>query len=116
MVGKRSPDEVVGVGGEEGPQTGATSIEFSDLKGKPLGHIWSILFWTQEQLNLLGKLQSGENLVLCGDYGTGKTSLMVFAALEAAKDPNYRVFLSQQQIFSGPKRIPQIIFWMRQSG
>ena len=92
LVGKRKPDEVVGVGGEEGPQTGATSIEFSDLKGKPLGHIWSILFWTQEQLNLLGKLQSGENLVLCGDYGTGKTSLMVFAALEAAKDPNCRVY------------------------
>ena len=92
LVGKRCPDEVVGVGGEEGPQTGATSIEFSDLKGKPLGHIWSILFWTQEQLNLLGKLQSGENLVLCGDYGTGKTSLLVFAALEAAKDPKCRVY------------------------
>ena len=37
-------------------------------------------------------MKSGENLVLCGDYGTGKTSLLVFAALEAAKDPNSRVF------------------------
>ena len=92
LVGTRKIDEIVGVGGGKDPQSGASSIKFSDLKGKPLGHIWSILFWTQEQLNLLEKLQSGENLVLCGDYGTGKTSLMVFAALEAAKDPNYRVF------------------------
>ena len=44
------------------------------------------------QLNLLDKLRSGENVVLCGDYGTGKTSLLVFAALEAAKDPNCEVF------------------------
>ena len=93
LVGKRHPGEVVGIGGDEGlPQDGATSINFSDLKEKPLGHTWSILFWTQEQLNLLEKLKSGENIVLCGDYGTGKTSLLVFAAMEAAKDPNSKVF------------------------
>ena len=75
-----------------GPQGGATCIKFSDLRDKPLGHTWSILFWTHEQLNLLEKLRSGENIVLCGDYGTGKTSLLVFAALEAAKDANCEVF------------------------
>jgi predicted ribonuclease YlaK len=81
-----SPEEnAPGVGGEEGPQAGATSIKFSDLKGKPLGHTWSILFWTQQQLNLLEMLRTGKNVVLCGDYGTGKTSLLVFAALEAVR-------------------------------
>ena len=83
--------DVVGIGGEEAPQGGATSIKFSDLKGKPLGHTWSILFWTQEQLSLLAGLKNGKNVVLYGDYGTGKTSLLVSAALEAAKDPNSRV-------------------------
>ena len=92
LVGEKRPCELVGVGGEEGPQRGTTSIEFSDLRDKPLGHTWSILFWTKEQLNLLDKLRSGENVVLCGDYGTGKTSLLVFAALEAAKDPQCKVF------------------------
>ena len=93
LVGNRKSGEVVGVGGDEGlPQDGATSIKFSDLKEKPLGHIWSILFWTEEQLKLLEKFKSGKNIVLCGDYGTGKTSLLVFAALEAAKDPNSEVF------------------------
>merc|ERR1712130_637456 len=75
-----------------GPQGGAISIKFSDLKNKPLGHTWSILFWTPEQLDLLDKLNNNNNLVLCGDYGTGKTSLLVFAAIEAAKDPNCGVF------------------------
>ena len=30
-------------------------------------------------------------MVLCGDYGTGKTSLLVFAAMEASKDQNFKV-------------------------
>ena len=33
-----------------------------------------------------------KNLLLCGDYGTGKTSLLVSAAQEAAKDPGNKVF------------------------
>ena len=48
LVGKRKIDEVVGVGGEEGPRDSSISTNFSDLKEKPLGHTWSILFWTQD--------------------------------------------------------------------
>ena len=92
IVGQKRSSEVAGIGQGEGIEDGRLSINLSDLADKPLGHTWSILFWTQEQLNLLDKLRSGENIVLCGDYGTGKTSLLVFAALEAAKDPNCRVF------------------------
>ena len=55
LVGKRKSGEVVGVGGEEGPRDGSISINFSDLREKPLGHTWSILFWIQEQLNFLRK-------------------------------------------------------------
>ena len=92
LVGKRKLSEVVGVGGEEGPVDGAKAIKLSDLKGKPLGHVWSILFWTRQQLNILEQSKQGKNLVVCGDYGTGKTSLLVFGALEAAKDLNSKVF------------------------
>ena len=53
LVGKRKSGEVVGVRGEEGPRD--ISINFSDLREKPLGHTWSILFWIQEQLNFLRK-------------------------------------------------------------
>ena len=91
LVGGRMLGDVAGVGGEEVPQDGETLIKFSDLKEKPLGHTWSILFWTQKQLNLLAMLRTNQNLVLCGDYGSGKTSLLVCAALEASKDPNFKV-------------------------
>ena len=91
LVGEVDHDKVAGIGGEEGPMHGASSISHLDLKSKPIGHTWSILFWTQEQLGLLESLKSGKNAVLCGDYGTGKTSLLVYAALEATRDPNTKV-------------------------
>ena len=92
LVGEARLGEVAGIGGEEGPEHGASTIDFLDLKAKPLGHTWNILFWTQDQLCLLESLKNGENIVLCGDYGTGKTSLLIFAALEAAKDLDTKVF------------------------
>ena len=55
LVGKRKSGEVVGVGGEEGPRDSSILINFSDLREQPLGHTWSILFWTQEQFNFLRK-------------------------------------------------------------
>ena len=102
VVGKRKFDEVAGVGGEEGPQDGTTTVEFLDLKKKPLGHTLSILFWTPEQQKLRRRLEKGENVLLYGDYGTGKTSLLVFAALEAAKDPSSRVIFIPATNISRP--------------
>ena len=91
LVGKRNPGEIAGVGGEnQGFLSRAATVAFSDLKRKPLGHTSSIIFWTQDQINLL--TMKDKNLLLCGDYGTGKTSLLVSAALEAAKDSYYKVF------------------------
>ena len=43
LVGKGKSGEVVGVRGEEGRRDGSISINFSDLREKPLGHTWSIL-------------------------------------------------------------------------
>ena len=35
--------------------------------------IFSILFWTEEQKQLIDSFSSNESIVLLGDYGTGKT-------------------------------------------
>ena len=35
--------------------------------------IFSILFWTEEQKQLIDSVSANESIVLLGDYGTGKT-------------------------------------------
>ena len=64
----------------------------SDLRNKPLGHIMNIIFWSEEQMQLLEDLKGPGSLVLCGDYGGGKTSVMVSAAQKAARD-RFKVFV-----------------------
>jgi len=64
----------------------------SDLKKKPLGHVTNIIFWSEEQMQLLEDLKSPGSLVLCGDYGGGKTSIMVSAAQRAARE-GFKVYI-----------------------
>ena len=64
----------------------------SDLQKKPLGHVMNIIFWSDEQMQLLEDLKGPGSLVLCGDYGGGKTSVMVSAAQRAARE-GFKVFI-----------------------
>ena len=64
----------------------------SDLQKKPLGHVMNIIFWSEEQMQLLEDLKCPGSLVLCGDYGGGKTSVMVSAAQRAARE-GFKVFV-----------------------
>merc|ERR1719370_1927108 len=52
----------------------------------------NIIFWSEEQMQLLEYLKSPGSLVLCGDYGGGKTSVMVSAAQKAARE-GFKVFI-----------------------
>ena len=46
--------------------------EFTDLKDKPLGSVPSILFWSDQQMELITNIRSMKHTLLLGDYGTGK--------------------------------------------
>merc|ERR1712172_291617 len=67
-------------------------LDAQGLQKKPLGHIQNIIFWNGEQMELLNDLKNTKSLVLCGDYGGGKTSVMVSAAQKAALD-GFKVFV-----------------------
>ena len=52
----------------------------------------NILFWTPTQLGLMSSIRNQESLVFCGSYGTGKTCLLVAAAMRAAQYPQKDVY------------------------
>ena len=62
------------------------------LQKKHTDHVQNIIFWNDEQMQLLEDLKTSKSLVLCGDYGVGKTSVMVSAAQKAALD-GFKVFI-----------------------
>merc|ERR1719239_860640 len=67
-------------------------LDAEGLQKKPLGHIHNIIFWNDEQMELLNDLKNTKSLVLCGDYGGRKTSVMLSAAQKAALD-GFKVFV-----------------------
>ena len=62
------------------------------LKGKPLGHVLSVMFWNSDQYCLLKFLRKGESCILLADYGCGKTSILMAAAIMAAEDLGTTVY------------------------
>ena len=64
---------------------------FSDLHQKALGHITSVIYWNKDQLEVLKDSQMKENILLAGDYGTGKTILLMAAARKAAENQSKTV-------------------------
>ena len=49
---------------------------FSDLKDKPLGSVPSILFWSDQQMELITNIRSMKHTLLMGDYGTGQHRIL----------------------------------------
>ena len=80
-----SGGEAVGIGNLPDPLP-EHQFNHKDLQKKHLGHVWNIIFWSDEQMGLLNDLKRAKSLVLCGDYGGGKTSVLVSAARKAALD------------------------------
>ena len=46
-------------------------VQFNDLKDRPLGSVPSILFWSDQQMELITNIRSMKHTLLMGDYGTG---------------------------------------------
>ena len=46
--------------------------KFLDLPGKPLGSVTSIIFWSNQQLELITNITNMKHTLLMGDYGTGE--------------------------------------------
>ena len=72
------------------PKRPKGGFKFQDLKKKALAHPVSVLYWNTEEYEIL----SAEELFLflLGEYGTGKTLLLLAAARKAAEDPEAQVF------------------------
>ena len=45
--------------------------KFSDLPGEPLGSVPSIIFWSDQQVELITNITNMKHTLLMGDYGTG---------------------------------------------
>jgi len=81
---ERVAGDAVGISGL--PNALPDDLDLKGLQKKPLGHVQNIIFWNDEQMQLLDDLKKTKSLILCGDYGGGKTSVMVSAAQKAALD------------------------------
>ena len=77
---------VVGLRGLSGQnwQFPDSQVRLRDLKGKPLGDISTIMFYTAHQRELLHSLQERQSTVILGDYGTGKTVILQSVAQKLA--------------------------------
>ena len=67
-------------------------IKFTDLKKKPLSSILNIMHWNTDQLRPLS-IKQALLMALLGDFGVGKTDVLIAAALKAAEDADNIVFL-----------------------
>ena len=51
---------------------GIKETQFSDLIDKPLGSVPSIIFWNDQQMELIKNIRNLKHTLLMGDYGTGQ--------------------------------------------
>ena len=57
---------------DEGVQDLGQETQFSDLFNKPLGSVPSIMFWNDQQMELINSIREMKHTLLIGDYGTGQ--------------------------------------------
>ena len=55
---------------------GIHETQFSELKDQPLGSVPNILFWSDQQIELVNNIKSMKHTLLMGDYGTGQNDLL----------------------------------------
>ena len=66
-----------------------------DLQFLPLGRPLSIIFWSRQQDRLYRIIEKdGSHTLLGGNYGCGKTSLLVSCALSSEDDDGEVIFIS----------------------
>ena len=90
ISGPRQKGDVVGVG--PGTLDEIKEVTFKELKGKPLGHLHSVLFWNEEQMDTIEILKTEESILIVADYGVGKTALLMAAARQEAENPDITVY------------------------
>ena len=73
----------------QGAQCLEAAVNFSDLEGRILSSIPNIIYYNPEQKTILSSPQ--DYLVYAGDYGTGKTYMLMAAARRAAEDKSVKV-------------------------
>ena len=66
-------------------------VRLSDLKNKPLGSLESIIFWNPTQLSVVKSYETKK--IIIGDYGTGKTLLLMAQILRFRKSGKKVVFV-----------------------
>ena len=56
--------------------------------------LYSVLFWTREQKQLLDSFQEGRSTVILGDYGSGKTLILLALAEKLQKTGRDLVYIN----------------------
>ena len=80
--------------------------QFNHLEARHLGSVANTIFWNDDQEQLREDIEKGKSLVLCGDYGGGKTQFLVSAAQKAVQD-DFKVFvvLANEQVVNGARSV-----------
>ena len=107
--------------GEEGEGSAlpdeAVPFSSKEMRGKPLGDIRNVLFYTKEQKQLIDSLNSSSSTptVIIGDYGAGKSVVLDAAATKFAKnglDVHYFSALGASKVYITPTFKLIIIFFL----
>ena len=92
LLGQDTPSVSAGFSHDQ-PDLPGTSTKFSKLKGLPVAHIASFIFWNPQQYGVLQQehqrqieyQNQHQGLIILGEYGTGKTMLLMSLVQQSLK-------------------------------
>ena len=92
LLGQDTPSVSAGFSHDQ-PDLPGTSTKFSKLKGLPVAHIASFIFWNPQQYGVLQQehqrqieyQNQQQGLIILGEYGTGKTMLLMSLVQQSLK-------------------------------